>query len=116
VSAALCIVDVKKNSNIGELIKLLEEYTLEFQFRISALKSGPSSIEEETLFKYIEIMSTPKTADVIKSKGLRSPRGTVYAPSDVSDLIKEGHLSLDDALLKFVREIFNRNKKNVRRS
>lgn len=107
---------MKKWKDIPELISFLEEEKRDIQNRIDALVSEPGSLEEEIIRKYIEARSTTKVAEYIKSKGVKSPKGTVYAASDVSYLIKEGGGNINSIILSMAREIFNKNLRAVDRA
>ncbi len=105
-----------KWKSIQELIISLEEEKIEIENRLAALRAEPASFSEEIILKYIETRSTVKAAEFVKSKGIKSSRGTVYAASDVSSLIKEGDNNINAVLLCIAREIFNKNLKAVERA
>lgn len=107
---------MKKWKDIPELISFLEETKHDLDDRIVALKSEPSSFEDEIILKYIETRSTVKAAEYVKAKGVRTTKGTVYAASDVSSLIKEGNANINNTLLRIAREIFDKNLKAVERA
>lgn len=107
---------MKRWNSIEELVNTLEEERRELDVRIEALKTNPISSEDEILLKYIETRSTVKVAEFIRSKGIRSTKGTVYAGSDVSSLIKEGGEETNSVLLRIAREIFEKNTKSVIRA
>lgn len=107
---------MKKWKDIPELISFLEEEKRNIDYRLDALKSKPSSFEDEIILKYIETRSIAKTAEYVKSKGVRSIKGTVYAASDVSSLIKKGSDNINSTLLRIAREIFDKNFKAVERA
>lgn len=107
---------MKKWKSIQELISLLEAEKGEIEIRVAVLKRVPNSFNDEVILKYIETMSTVKAAEYMKAKGIRSPRGTVYASGDVSTLIKEGAGDVDGVLLRIAREIFTKNSKAVDRA
>lgn len=100
LSMSLCENKMKKHNSIQELIVLLEEEKTEIEERIIALKTLPVSFEDEIILKYIETRSTVKAAEFVKAKGIRSPKGTVYAGGDVSTLIKEGSNNINRVLLQ----------------
>lgn len=107
---------MKKYKDIKELILFLKEEKSELEARIIALESSPLSFEEEVIFKYIETRSTIKAAAFVKEKGIRSPKDTVYAGSDVSALIKENNKNINNVLLRIARDIFDKNTKAVNRA
>jgi len=97
----------RKYQTIGELIALLETDKDELEERIAALKQPCTSFEEELIIKYIETRSTVKAAEYVKSKGIKSPKGTVFASGDVSKIIKNGDVSINPVLLRIAKEIFD---------
>lgn len=106
---------MKKWKSIQELISILESIKVEIEARLIALRTPPQSFNDEVLLKYIETRSTPATANYVKSKGIKSSSGRVFAPNDVSALIKDGGNDVNDALLRIAREIFDKNIKTVDR-
>ncbi len=104
-----------KYSDIGELIEILETQKLELEKSIIALKRKPNSFEEKVIFKYIETKSTVKTAKFVKEMGIKSPKGTVYAPGDVSNLIYDSENDVDNDLLKIAKGVFKKNTKAINR-
>lgn len=107
---------MKTWQSIQDLISLLEAEKEELEMRLVALKEVPKSFNDEVILKYIETKSTVKAAEYVNAKGTRSPRGTVYAASDVSALIKEGGEEINSVLLRIAQEIFNRNSRAVERA
>ncbi len=106
----------KKYHTINELIQFLEAERNEINERIEALKSPRSIFEEELILKYIETRSTVKTAEYIKSIGIKSSKGTVFSASDVSEIIKSNNKSITPALLRIAKDIFNKNTTSVVRA
>jgi len=106
----------RKYQTIGELIAILETDRDELEERITALRQPCSSFEEELIIKYIKTRSTVKVAEYAKSKGIKSPKGTVFAGSDVSEIIKSGGDSINPVLLRMAKEIFDKNTKAVIRA
>ena len=106
---------MKRYKSINGLIRILGGQVREAQALMKALKVKPKTTEQTVLLKYIETRSTPKTARFMREEGVKSPSRKSFMPADVSALITAGHPSLNAHLLKFAREIFKRNKKNVQR-
>ncbi len=107
---------MKKYATLDELIDILQLYKADIEEKIQALQTLPTSFEENLLFKYIESRSTVKAAEFAKSKGVRSPKGTVFSAGDVSNIIKDGGNSINPVLLKIAREIFSANTRAVERA
>lgn len=105
----------KKYKNLDELREILEYQVDDLEERIEALQIDSNSFEEELILQYIEKRSTPIVAKFAKSKGKKTARGTVYTPSDISKLIKEGNDNINPVLLRMAREIFEFNSKAVSR-
>lgn len=106
----------RKYQTIEELLLLLEMDRKELDERISALKKPSSTFEEELIIKYIETRSTVKAAEYAKAKGIKSPKGTVFAGGDVSEIIKNGSNSVNPVLLRIAKEIYDKNTKAVIRA
>jgi hypothetical protein len=102
---------MKKYKTIKELIKILSSEVKLLQSDITVLKVKPSNLNEEIIVKYIETRSTAKTAEFVKSKGIKTDRGTAIAGGDISKLIKEGAKDISPKLLSLAQDIFN--KKSV---
>jgi len=102
-----------KYKTIPELIVILKSEKEIINSYIKALSTEPASFEDEIIIKYIETKSTLKTADFVKSKNIRSPKGTVYAARDVSEIIKNDTSKVNPVLLIIARDIFNKNTKAV---
>jgi len=107
---------MKKWRDIKHLIELLQSERDEIDVRLEALRKTPECLEDEILLKYIETRSTVKAAEYVKSKGIRSARGTVYSAAGLSALIREGSSGVDQILLRIAREIFEKNTKAVVRA
>lgn len=107
---------MKKWNSIQEFISILESIKVEIEARLIALRTPPQSFNDEVLLKYIETRSTHLTAEYVKSKGVKSSSGRVFASNDVSALIKDGASDVNDVLLRIARDIFNKNTKSVDRS
>ncbi len=101
---------------IKDLIQSLEDERDEINKRIEALKEPRSTFEEELILKYIETRSTVKAAEYARSIGIKTNRGTVFSPSDVSEIIKNDNKSITPALLRIAKDIFNKNTKAVVRA
>ncbi len=106
----------RKYQTISELVALLRADREELDARINTLQTPPSSFEEELLLKYIETRSTIKAAEFAKRKGVKSTKGTVFAASDVSSLVRNGSNSVNPIILRIAREIFEKNSENVFRA
>ncbi len=106
---------MKKYSSISELLALLKQHHADIEERIQALQASPVSFEEELLLKYIETRSTVKAAEFARSKGVRSPKGTVFSPGDVSSVIQSADKTINPALLRMAKEIFCTNTRAVER-
>lgn len=106
----------RKYQTIDELIVLLEMERDELEKRIFALKQPCSIFEEELIVNYIETRSTVKAAEFAKSKGIKSPKGTVFSSGDVSEIIKSAGNSINPTLLRIAKEIFDKNTKAVIRA
>jgi len=104
---------MKKYKSIKGLIKNLESEVKLLQSDIAALKTKPANLNEEFILKYIETRSTSKTAEFVRSKGIKTERGTVIAGGDISKLIKNGAEDIFSQLLSIAQRIFNQNKKSV---
>jgi hypothetical protein len=107
---------MKKWTSIEELIEILASEREELSLRLDALSKPPTSFGDEVLLKYIETRSTVKASEHFKSKGVRSLKGTVYSPADVSTLVTEGGEGANEVLLRIARDIFKKNTKGVVRA
>lgn len=106
---------MKKHKSIGGLIRILGGQVREKQAVMRALKAVPKTRQQVILLKYIETCSTTQTAKFMRESGMKSTAGKAPSPADITDLIVNGHESLNQVLLKFAREIFKKNKKSVQR-
>jgi len=104
---------MKKYKTIKELIKILSSEMKLLQSDITVLKAKPSNFNEEIIVKYIETRSTAKTAEFVKSKGIKTDRGTAIEGGDISKLINNGAGDISPKLLSIAQKIFNQNKKIV---
>jgi hypothetical protein len=100
----------KKYKNIEELVTLLRAAKQDIEEKIIALESSPTSFDEELLRKYIDTRSTAKAAEFARANGVRSEKGTAFAPGNVSDLINNSNENVKPALLRLAREIFISNR------
>ncbi|WP_277057236.1 hypothetical protein [Trichlorobacter lovleyi] len=107
---------MKKYDNLDELIEILKVSKADIEEKIQALQTSPRSFEEELILRYIETRSTVKAAEFAKSKNIRSPKGTVFSGSNVSNIIRDGSKSINPILLKIAREIFGANTRAVVRA
>ncbi|MFT5296264.1 MAG: hypothetical protein ACI9YH_002284 [Colwellia sp.] len=104
---------MKNKKSTKELIKIKESEIKLLQSDIAVLKIKPSNLNEEFIVNYIETRSTAKTAEFVRSKGIKTDRGTVTEGGDISKLIKEGAVDISPKLLCMAQKIFKQNKKSV---
>jgi hypothetical protein len=81
----------------------------------AGLEKKPASLNEEIFQRYVELESTPKVAEYLRSKGIRTKKNTSFKPGDVSDIVQHEYEDADPALVKMAGEIFSRNTKAVLR-
>ena len=100
----------KPYANTGELISSLEHEIVALEKVIATLKKKPQSMNEQIIHYYIDTRSTGKTKDFVRSLDIKSERGTLYASSDVSKLIKDGAGDISPELLAIARKVANMRK------
>lgn len=104
--------------NIADIHKEIDKLDERKQFLIAvrrALEKRPTSLSEEVFQRYVELESTPKVAEYLRSKGARTKRNTSFKPGDISDIVQNEHQDADPALVRMANEIFSRNRKAVQR-
>ena len=79
---------------------------------IATLKREPKNFNEEIIIKYIDTCSTGKTKDFVRSRDVKSERGSFFSSGDVSKLIKEGADDISPDLLAIARKVVNIKKKH----
>ena len=107
---------IRKYDDIVGLSDQLRAIKLEVEARLEALEIEPTNFEEEIICRYVACRSTVKVAEFAKAKGIRSPKGTVFAGGDVSAIIKSGKNCSNQKLLQMAREIFDKNTEAVIRA
>jgi hypothetical protein len=105
---------MKPYTDITDLIKNYESEIASINDKISILKRKPQSFNEEIIFKYIDTQSTGKTKDFVRAQGVKSERGSLFASSDVSKLIKDGAKDIAPDLLAIARRVGGTKKKQNR--
>ncbi len=103
---------MKPYSDIADLIKNYESEIQLIKDKIATLKKKPQSFNEEVVFKYIDTQSTGKTKDFVRAQGVKSERGSLFASSDVSKLIKDGAKDISPELLAIARRVPGTKKKH----
>lgn len=103
---------MKPYTDIAGLIESFEAEIAVLQEKINTLKQKPKSQNEKIILKYIETGSTGKTKDYVRELGIMSDRGTMYASSDVSKLIKDGAGDISTGLLAIARQVVGMKKNN----
>ena len=83
--------------------------------RISALETPPRSFLEEIFQRYIELESTAKVAELLKERGVRNQRGSLYTAAAVAQMIRNPETTVDSVLVAYAHEIFARNSKAAAR-
>ena len=78
-----------------------------------ALNKKPSSTNDLIFRKYVELESIPKVKKYIQSEGITTPRGTIYQPADISDIIKSTPDDTDKFIVNLAHSIFDKNWKAV---
>jgi hypothetical protein len=103
---------MKPYCDIAELILSLETEIVRLQSTIDTLKTPPTSVNEQIIFKYIDTCSTGKTKDFVRSLEIMSERGTLFSSGDVTKLIQEGASDISPQLLAIAKKVVNIKKKN----
>jgi hypothetical protein len=101
-----------------DIHKEIEKVDERRQFLVAvaaALEKKPASLNEGIFQRYVELESTPKVAEYLRSKGIRTKRNTSFNAGDVSNIIQNEHQDTDPALVRIAGEIFCRNRKAVLR-
>ena len=90
------------------------EQNIEFLSEILLNLKKKSQTNEELIFKkYIEFESLPKVKLFIQKKGIKTDRGTIYQPKDLSEIIQSKPLNIDKNIIKLAHKIFNSNSKII---
>ena len=101
---------MKPYTNLAELIQSLEDEINALSDEITTLKQAPQSFNEEVVFHYIDTGSTGKTKDFVRSKGVKSERGSLFSSGDVTKIIKDGAEDISPALLAIARKVMHMKK------
>ncbi len=104
--------------NMLDIHKEMEKLNERRQFLVAvaaALDKKPASLNEEIFQRYVELESTPKVAEHLRNRGIRTKRNTSFNAGDVSYIVQNEHQDTDPALVKMAGEIFRRNRKAVLR-
>ena len=103
---------MKPYANIAELIAMLESEIISLTEQITTLKEQPQSFNEQVIFSYIDTRSTGKAKDFVRSKGVKSERGSLFSSGDVSKLIKDGADDISPELLSIARKVASMKNKH----
>lgn len=104
--------------NILDIHKEIDKLNERRQFLVAvaaALEKKPASLNEEIFQRYVDLESTPKVAERLRSRGIRTKRNTSFNAGDVSNIVQNEYQDTDPVLVKMAGEIFSRNRKAVLR-
>ena len=96
----MTIEEIEKNIEFLSMIRL-------------KLKEKAQSDEELIFKKYIEFESLPKLKKFIQEKGIRTARGTIYQPNDLSEIIQSKPKCVDKEIAELAHKIFNSNSRII---
>ena len=82
---------------------------------LSSLKEESKSTEELIFKKYIELESLPKVKSFLQKNGIKTYRGTIYQPTDLSEIIQSQPKGVDENIIKLAHKIFKSNTKIINR-